>query len=280
MKRPQWKIVSVIPTEEQQHAGMAELPLDAMRYTNAVYQAMVAEFCLSPWPGIATRLHEATADVTVPLKVRELLGEIAELLAPSSLPTPSESSPVLTEPLADTQPSATGPRFPFPFFSPTLTVDNHTLLLFDGVSTLAKTTLLQQFQENPHVRVQRVTPREPDEVLLPEKVAWSSLDVVVIDEISQWEQSSLKAAVAQLERAAYENRKQIILVMQNKSELDRNGIVFQHEPAFLRLTMMPPTKGGDCTLVFYSGARRVPLPWLVDGNPRVCPLAIACRLVR
>lgn len=78
--KAKWKIVPLDPTEAQRLAGMAELPIESVQYTQPVYTAMITEPCHYPIENLFQRLREMSVADEVPGPYQCLALEIAEML--------------------------------------------------------------------------------------------------------------------------------------------------------------------------------------------------------
>lgn len=105
-----------------------------------------------------------------------------------------------------------------------------TVLHLTGRSGSGKTTLLEKFRDEHPGSIQIVAPRRMDQIFDIPPAYWRNHAAIAIDEVLQWDQSSLVRGVAELEAYAEKNGKTLILVTQVQNDLEWRGVSLRSVP--------------------------------------------------
>lgn len=125
-------------------------------------------------------------------------------------------------------------------------MQTNVMLLVGGIAS-GKTTLLQAIAQHARQRV-TVVSRAMREERLP-AVNWEACDCLAVDGVGGWYQDNRAAILSQWEADAIRLGKLLILVVSDRTELARVGVVLVSEPAVLEL----------------SGESASPLFWLLGS---------------
>jgi len=100
-----------------------------------------------------------------------------------------------------------------------------TVILITGRTGVGKSTLLDRFMKKHKGFVQLFRPASlSGEVFDVSAVDWANHAAVVVDEVGNWDRSSIRSAIQSLEAESFSNGKKLILVSMFPADMDYYGI--------------------------------------------------------
>lgn len=138
----------------------------------------------------------------------------------------------------------------------------HSTWIVLGQSGTGKTTWTQTLRRLMGDRVLLLSPQTLGAVL-PRLIDWNGCDVVVVDEVGQWDSRTVANRIASLQEGAMEQKKTLVLVLQSLDELDQYGIRLKGDPTVCQflgpLSYAAKTREFSRVVFDSSSLRAVPL---------------------
>nr|WP_228857623.1 GTPase domain-containing protein [Pseudomonas syringae]QOQ33470.1 hypothetical protein [Pseudomonas syringae pv. actinidiae] len=115
--------------------------------------------------------------------------------------------------------------------------NSNTVILITGRTGVGKSTLLDRFVKKHVGDVQLFRPKNLSGDLFDlSAIDWANHAAVVVDEVGNWDRSSIRSAIKVLEAESLKTGKKLVLVSMFPADLEHYGVELSSKPLIFELT--------------------------------------------